>query len=429
MKAVPFILYRYLLLSWASQKKYRQGSAISILIPIFGVAVGVFAFIVVVSVMSGFVQNIKHSMLQFEPHIIISNKIVGEPLQSNDGFLTQLKKNHPNIIAVSSFQKSDVILQANHKAVIANLFGLDTSKPDDTFHIEKYLNIGTHLKDLNDEKPSSYIDNSALFPTVVLGRDLMNQLDLRVGDTVTLVSPSFDDGFGGVSPIQMPVVIIGYLNSGHFAFDKKMVLTSLLTSNLFLREKDSIYGYQLTLNDAMNAPNISSVLNKEFSKSKLNIYHATPWTENNRSFLKALALEHYGMVFVLIMIILVGCFSISISLLLSIRRKSKEMAILRSMGFQQIELSYLYLWQGFLLGLVGIVLGLSFGFATLYIVHHYSIPFITSSYSSEPLPVVVNLTDVLIVVFGSLFLSMFAAVWPAYEVKNLNVIDILSIRN
>ena len=105
------------------------------------------------------------------------------------------------------------------------------------------------------------------------------------------------------------------------------------------------------------------------------------------------------------------------------------MAILRSLGLKQIELSKIYLWQGFIIGLLGIIIGLSFGFVALYFIHHYPIPFITTTYSSEPLPVVVSLKDIFIVVFGTLFLSMFAAVWPAYEVRNLNVIETLSLRN
>ena len=426
MKVIGFILYRYLLLSWISKKKHRQGSSIAILIPVLGVAVGVFAFTVVVSVMSGFVQNIKLSMLHFEPHIVVSSLIRGEQILNSQTTIDQIKQIDPNILSLTPFQKTDVILQSGNKAVIANLQGVDSQLKKQPTDIETYLNRGTTISDLNKNKASRSIENSSLFPTVILGVDLMDQLDLRIGDTVTLVSPLLDEGPGGLSPTQLPVVITGYLNSGNFSFDKKIILSSLETANLFLQYDSTIQGYDLTIKEPMEADSISKKLNKKLSVLKLK---ATPWTENNKSLLKALTLEHYGMIFVLIMIILVGCFSITISLLLSIRRKSKEMAILRSMGFKQIDLSKLYLWQGFIIGLSGIIIGLIFGFITLYLIHNYRIPFITSSYSSDPLPILVDCKDIAIVIFGSFILSMIAAVWPAYEVKNLNIIEILSIRN
>ncbi len=463
-KTIQFILYRYLILSWISKKKHRNGSAVAVLIPIFGVAIGVFAFTVVISVMSGFVENIKYSILHFEPHITVSSEILGEQIPINYQLQLQIAKMDPNIINISPFQKADVILQAGNRAVIANLQGIDSHLAKQPMDIEKYINHTASLSVLNKILPSKNIQNSSLFPTVILGIDLMNQLDLRVGDTVTLMSPLPDEGPGGLSPTQLPVVVAGYLNSGHFSFDKKIVLTSINTANLFLQNTGAWQGFYLEIKDPLQADFLSKKLNKKLIQLSLSSctrreerrvqtseavherhsndeqelnescikplkLQAIPWMENNKSLLKALNLEHYGMIFVLIMIILVGCFSITISLLLSIRRKSKEMAILRSMGLQQLDLSKIYLWQGFLIGCGGIIIGLVFGFMTLYYIHHYTIPFITSSYSSEPLPILISFKDIFFVTFGSLILSMLAAVWPAYEIKNLNVIEILSIRN
>lgn len=431
MKITSFLLTRYLFLSWARNKKMRQGSAVSVLIPVIGVAVGVFAFIVVISVMSGFVENIQKNMLHFEPHITIVSKKRGEQIPQNLYTQTEIQQLNESILTVSPFQSSDVILQSGNRAIIANLQGIDSLEKKQSLIIEKYLNYGSKLSDLNKDRPSLSIKNSSLFPSVILGIDLMRQLNLHVGDTVTLVSPLMDEGPNGLSPIQFPVVISGYLNSGHFSFDKKMVLASLQTVNLFLQTSDLVEGYTLTIQKPQQADSVAKKINENLNSLQKNGLHlkAVPWTEKNRSLLKALTLEHYGMVFVFSMIILVGCFSITISLLLSIRRKSKEMAILRSLGYQQFQLSKLYIWQGFIIGLSGVVIGLFLGLSCLYYIHHHTIPFLTSAYSSEPLPVLLSLKDVSIVIVGSILLSMLAAVWPAYEVKNLNVVEILSIRN
>ena len=135
------------------------------------------------------------------------------------------------------------------------------------------------------------------------------------------------------------------------------------------------------------------------------------------------------MSFVTLMIIFVGCFSITISLLISLRRKTRELAILQSLGLTKKDLSLIYLGQGFFIGLTGIILGLVVSSIILYLVSHYSIPYITTSYSNEPLPVILSYTDITVISLGSLILSVVAAILPALEVKNLDITEILSLRS
>ncbi len=422
-----FLLSRSLFLSWMSKKKQRQGSSVSILIPVLGVAVGVFAFLVVLSIMSGFVQNLKNTMLRYQPHIEIQNTTSSD-FRWEEKWLEKLKSNFSEIVEIAPYQKSDVILQSGSRALIASLQGIPIVQDHVFFDLENNLNFGSHVSSLRKKMPSSTIALSSQFPTVILGEDLMNQLDLQVGDSFLLVSPFVDDSIDGFSPTQYPVVVAGKLNSGQFIFDQKIVFSSLPTANDFLNTPGRIKGYYLKIKHPMKADDVTRSLNSFFQKQGLD-FHARSWTESNKSFLKALTLEHYGMLFVLIMVILVACFSITISLLLSIRKKSREMAILRSLGLRQSQLAQLYLYQGIVIGFLGIILGLSLGFLTLYFVHHYPIPFLTTSYSAQPLPVVVSVSDILIVVVGTFLLSILAALWPAYEVRDLNVIEILSFRN
>ena len=201
---------------------------------------------------------------------------------------------------------------------------------------------------------------------------------------------------------------------------------SLKIANQFFQTENNWLGLQLKLKNPLEVEVFSKKLDKLINPLG---FRAKPWTESNSALLKTLTLERWGMSFVMMMIILVGCFSISISLLLSIRRKSSEMAILRSMGFEQLDLSKLFLWQGFLIGLTGVIIGFILGGICLYFIHNYQIPFITSSYSSKPLPILINKFDLIFISFGSVFLAMLAAVWPAIEVKNLDIIEILSVRN
>jgi lipoprotein-releasing system permease protein len=424
-KAIRFLLYRYLISSWTSKSR-RSAAAIGVLLPVLGVAIGVFAFTVVLSIMGGFVTNIKSHLLNMQAHIEIVSTERGKQIPVNPVLMEKIKSLSSEIISISPYQSGDVILQAGNKGQMARLEGLDPSLAESTLGIQKFLSNDISLSVLKRKIPAENITNSDLFPTVILGQDLMTQLGLNIGDSLTLVSTIPDDGPGGIAPTQFPVVIAGYINSENFAFNQKLVLISLQVANQFFQNENSWLGLQLKLKHPLEADKISKELDKILTPLGL---RTKPWTETNSALLKVLTLERWGMSFVMIMIILVGCFSISISLLLSIRRKSSEIAILRSMGFEQFDLSKLFLWQGFLIGLAGVVLGLFLGGICLYFIHNYQIPFITNSYSSQPLPVLVNGIDLIFISVGSILLAMLAAVWPAIEVKNLDIIEVLSVRN
>jgi lipoprotein-releasing system permease protein len=424
-KAIRFLLYRYLISSWASKSR-RSAAAIGVLLPVLGVAIGVFAFTVVLSIMGGFVTNIKSHLLNMQAHIEIVSTERGKQIPANLDLMEKMKSLSKEIISISPYQSGDVILQAGNKGQMARLEGLETSLAESTLGIQKFLSNEINLSVLKRKIPAENISNSDLFPTVILGQELMNQLGLNIGDSLTLVSTVPDDGPAGIAPTQFPVVIAGYINSGNFAFNQKLVLSSLQVANQFFQNENSWLGLQLKIEYPLEADKLSKELDKTLIPLGL---RSKPWTETNSALLKVLTLERWGMSLVMIMIILVGCFSISTSLLLSIRRKSSEMAILRSMGFEQFDLSKLYLWQGFLIGFAGVILGLLLGAISLYFIHNYQIPFITNSYSSKPLPVLVNEVDLIFISLGSILLAMLAAVWPAIEVKNLDIIEVLSVRN
>ncbi len=424
-KAIRFLLYRYLVSSWLSKSR-RSTAAIGVLLPVLGVAIGVFAFTVVLSVMGGLVTNIKSHLLNIQAHIEIVSIERGKQIPEDPVLIEKIKSLSKEIISISPYQSGDVILQAGNKGQMARLEGLEPSLAENTLGIQKFLSNDISLSVLKRKIPAENITNSDLFPTVILEQDLMNQLGLNIGDSLTLVSTIPDDGPGGIAPTQFPVVIAGYINSENFAFNQKLVLSSLQIANQFFQNENSWLGLQLKLKHPLEADKISKELDKTLAPLGL---RTKPWTETNSALLKVLKLERWGMSFIMIMIILVGCFSISTSLLLSIRRKSSEMAILRSMGFEQNDLSKLYLWQGFLIGLAGVIIGLLLGGISLYFIHNYPIPFITTSYSTKPLPILINEIDLIFISIGSILLAMLAAVWPAIEVKNLNIIEVLSVRN
>lgn len=424
-KAIRFLLYRYLITSWASKTR-KNASSIGVLLPVLGVAIGVFAFTVVLSVMGGFVKDLKNDLFNLNAHIEIVSLEKGKSIDQSKELLSQIKLLSDEIISTSPYLNGDVILQAGNRGQMARLEGIDPFLAKETLGIQKFLTKNLSLDVLNKTLRAENILHSDTFPTVILSYDLMSQLGISIGDSLTLVSTIPDDGPAGLAPVQFPVVVAGSINLKNYALNQKLVMSSIDVANKFFQSIRTWSGIQLKIKYPLEAESIAKELDKKLNPMGL---RAKPWTESNSAFLKALTLEKWGMSFVMGMIILVGCFSISISLLLSVRRKSSEFAILRSMGFEQLDLSKLLLWQGFIIGFAGVIIGLTMGSICLYLIHNYQIPFITNSYSSKPLPILINYLDLVFISFGSIFLAMLAAVWPAIEVKNLDIIEILSVRN
>jgi len=421
-----FLLYRYLFSSWAHKKKYKQGLPLATIIPVLGVAVGVFAFCVVLGVMSGFVTNMKSEIIKLTPHIQITSKNYGQDIPENTKILKTLEDLDPKaILDVTTYQSGDGILQADNQATLVTLEGVKPEQSHSILDLSPFLVLGSGLDTL-DEMVSPHIDGHASsnlkFPAAVIGRELALQLNLTLGSVVTLVSVEFDEG---IAPLQMPVVISGIYETGRMYFDNKVMYISLNTANRFFSSPNMWKGLQLKLKDPFHPEAILNKLNKFLEPDNL---IAQDWTSKNGALMKALFLEHLGMIIVMTTIILVGCFSITISLLLSLHRKTRDLAILRGLGLTQKDLSKLYIGQGFCIGVFGVLIGLFLGLITLYIVHHYRIPFLSDAYSGGPLPVQINYFDLTFVSLGSIFLATFAAFWPAFEVRRLNVVDVLAIR-
>ena len=424
LSALGFLLRRYLLSSFLT-KRTRSQAATGVLLPVVGVAIGVAAFTIVLSVMTGFVANLKNKLLGLESHIEVVQKDAFGYVEPNSNLLTTLRnlKGSPTpLIGISPFHKGDVIFQGKGRATTAILWGVDPVGAEQSSNLSRYLAIEKSLKVLSKDADS--IEGGAFAP-VIIGRELANMMNLNIGDRATLVSTTPEDGPGGMAPKQFPVVVADLLATGSPTHDAKLIVGSLTTTDAFYDLEGSWSGLQVKLQEPLLAEETAQFLNTELAKFDL---AAKPWTEANKTLLKALRLERWGMTFVLYMVILVGCFSITITLVLAVKRKSREMAILRSFGFERKDLGLLFLLHGLLIGCIGVALGLGVSFGLLWALKSSKFEFLNAAYAAKNVAVVIDWQAVSIVSFGSLLLAMLAAVWPAFEVMKIDVVESLADR-
>jgi lipoprotein-releasing system permease protein len=429
LSAILFLLKRYLFSSWTARKRKSQ-AAFGVALPIVGIAVGVCAFTVVLSVMGGFVQGLKKRLLGVEPHIeIVVREGFGRIPASTD-LLRRLPRLSEEIVAVSPFLKSDVIVQSSRKPMTALLWGVDTKNAEKVMRFDSYfLSTESRFAELSeDAEPETLQDDAqsgGSFPTLFAGEKLLDVLDSSVGDRLTLISTQPDEGLGGFAPTQQPVVVAGAFHTGSLTHDSKVIFARLELVQKFMDAPGEWSGIQVALKEPLEADSVALHLNEALKADGL---RAKPWTESNKALLKALRLERWGMSFVLYMVILVGCFSITITLVLAVRRKAREMAILRSIGLRRVDLGLLYLFKGGSIGLVGVALGLGAGLLLLQVVSKIPLSIIEDAYPGYGLPVLVSWTDLMSVSLGSLLLSIIAAIWPALEVMRIDPVETLSDR-
>ncbi len=430
--AILFLLKRYLLSSSLGRRR-RMQATFGIALPVFGIAVGVCAFTVVLSVMGGFVQGLKKRLLGVEPHIEIVVREGFGRIPENPELLTRLPELSKDIIAVTPFMKSDVIVQSSRKPMTALLWGIDPGKAEAVMQFKTYFaapedSFSALSEDAAVDSQSLSSDenhSSGTFPTLFAGEKLLEILDTEAGERLTLISTQPDEGLGGFAPTQQPVVVAGSFQTGSLTHDSKVIFTRLKVVQKFMDAEGEWSGIQVALREPLDAEKVSLTLNNALKSEGL---RAKPWTESNKALLKALRLERWGMSFVLYMVILVGCFSITITLVLAVRRKAREMAILRSIGLRRIDLGLLYLCKGGSIGIVGVLLGLGSGLILLQIVSRIPLSVIEDAYPGHGLPVLVSWPDLLGVSIGSLVLSIIAAIWPAVEVMRIDPVETLSDR-
>ncbi|MCA2961667.1 MAG: ABC transporter permease [Silvanigrellales bacterium] len=421
-RALRFLLFRYLISSFLA-KRSRSQATIGVVLPVLGVAIGVAAFTVVLSVMTGFVTNMKGRLLGLESHIEIVRAEGFGNIDASGELLEKLERLDGNVVAAAPFQKGDAILQTRSRAATVLFIGIDPARGKQSSGFEKFLTVERDLLILSKDAQS--LEDGASFPAVILGRELASMLNVTLGDRVTLVSTTPEDGPGGLAPRQMPVVVVDILATGSPTHDAKLVLASEATAAAFLDIEGEWAGVQLRLKEPLDAESVAKTLDVALAAEGL---RAKPWTEANRTLLRALKLERWGMSFVLYMVIVVGCFSITITLVLAVKRKAREMAILRAVGFEKKDLGLLYLLEGFVIGAIGAGIGLAVGLGLLEVIRSAKFSFVNQVYAGKNIPVIVDWESIVLVSVGSLVLAMIAAVWPAWEVMKIDVVETLSDR-
>ncbi len=407
-----FVSLRYL-------KAKRKQTFISIItfISIGGVTLGVMALIVVLAVMSGFENDLKNKILGLNAHVLV---LSWDNQVAHYAQLAGQVEKVPGVTGATPFILTQVLLNTPQKVTGAVLRGLEVDSARKVIILDRIIRTGS-WKAL--EAPAGEnSETGASLPGIILGQELAKQLGLSLGDPVSVVSPLGEVSPLGRVPKMRPFRLAGTFESGMFEYDSTIAFISLAQAQSFLAMPGRVTGLEVKTRDIYEADRIAKEI-----KARLGFpYWTKDWMRMNKNLFSALKLEKLVMFIILALIILVAAFNIVSSLIMVVMEKTKDIAVLKSMGATAGSIMKIFVLEGLIIGVVGTTLGLIGGIGLCEILKKYQFIHLPSDvYYISSLPVLMKGPDILLIVVAAIGITFVATLYPAWQASRLDPVEAL----
>ncbi|RPI35625.1 MAG: lipoprotein-releasing ABC transporter permease subunit [Nitrospiraceae bacterium] len=397
-----FIALRYM----KSKKKYR-GVSVTTAISIGGVAVGVMALLVVLSVMSGFHQDLQKKILGANAHIIIRD--YKGAIQDYEKAAEKLK-GEKNIMSYAPFVLGQVMVSSGNRTHGVFMRGINAGTESKT------TDILAHIKDGDFKR----LAEEGEIPGIILGKELASSLGVFINDKINIVSPLGEIGPMGMLPKVRQFRVVAIFEIGMFEYDSSLVLTNIKAAQDFFDLGNAISGIEVRLNDIYKAPEIKKDL-----QTKLGFpYYVMDWMQMNKNLFSALKLEKFAMFVILVLIVLVASFNIISNLIMNVIEKSREIAILKALGATNRGIMAIFIFQGLFIGFTGTAIGVAGGYLLGYLLNTYQIIKLPADvYYLSHLPVKMSLFDFVTVSLSAITITFLATIYPAWQAAKLDPVE------
>ena len=304
-----------------------------------GVALGVMALIVVLSVMNGFENELRDRILGMTAHASVVEP--GRSLRDWESLEDTLKQ-QPHVLGVAPFVRTQAMLTNGGGVQGALIRGILPEKEPEVSVVADKMIRGQ----LTDLKTGDF--------NIVLGYALANALRANVGDKVTIVAPQPNATPAGIVPRLKRFNVVGIFEIGMNEYDSSLAIIHINDAKKLFKIKDGVSGIRLKLDDMFNAPTISRDIVKQLPGS----YGVVDWTQYHTNFFKALKTEQTVMFVILFLIVAVAAFNIVSTLVMVVTDKQADVAILRTLGMTPRSIMWVFIVQGTIIGLVGTIMGI-----------------------------------------------------------------------
>ena len=375
-----------------------------------GISLGVAVLIIVMSVMNGFRAELVNKIVGFNAHIVIkpySNLINKKKLNNNT-----LKSLSNNLIFTNSGE--GVLF---NKEYTKGLVLRGYSKND-------FLKLNIIKKGNYEGNPKNLIDNG-----ISIGKDLALNYDLKIGDQILIMSPNGIQTIIGSIPKQEPFIVTSIFDSGLSEFDQNIAFLNIKSLESLFDLKKSERNLEIYLNNPTNIESIKSIVQDIFEDE-----FVYTWADMNNSLFSALKIERNVMFIILSLIIIVAAFNIISGLTILVKNKTRDIAILKSIGVQNTSITKIFFMVGFLIGvsatLFGVFLGVLFSIYVETIRSFLSSIFNISLFPEEiyflsKMPSEININSIFIIALCSIVITIIVSIYPALKASKLDLIKSL----
>lgn len=407
-------------------KRTQKFISLNTWISIGGVALGVMALIVVIAVMSGFGKDLRDKILGTTSHAVVTN-INRSGISDVDKIIQQVKS-VPGVIAASPFIMNHVMLTHGDSVSGIVIRGVDVVNKGRVSDLEKNLKAGSLDFMEAEKKKVQGKSGKHSRAGAVLGNELARRSGLRVGDVVSMVSPSSRITPMGLIPKMKVFYVAGIFESGMFEYDANLAFISIPAAQNFFSMKNKVTGIEVWVDDIETADTIAKAI-----QGKLKFpFFVRDWMKMNKNLFSALQLEKVMMFMILVLIILVAAFNIVSTLFMVVMEKTKEIAILKSMGATRKSIIKIFSYQGLIIGLVGTFVGCVAGFTIVpnlneivgFIEDVFGFTaFPSDVYYLDKLPSEIQYMDSFLIVVFSIVICFVASLYPAWRASRLDPVE------
>jgi lipoprotein-releasing system permease protein len=440
MRFELFIATRYL-------RAKRRQAFIGVItgISVAGVAAGVASLIVALAINNGFRQDLQQRLLGSTAHVSLL-RVQSDGIQDWRPLLDKLSK-QPHVVAVAPAIYEQVLISRGPRARGAVLKGMLPQYEQRVSDLLKTVTLGSAgaLEDgragettqaaTQDKSKATATDKSvrptqaqspddlagvqqrvAAMPPIILGKDMAEQIGAGIGSVVLVTSPQGELTPFGMVPKYLRFKVVGIFNSGFFDYDSSWAFTRLSDAQQLFGLGDLISVIEFKLDDIYAASDVARQLEQAAGHG----FMATSWMEQNKALFRALRLERVVTFITIGLIVFVAALNILISLTMMVMEKTKDIAVLMSLGTKKAQIRRVFIAQGVLIGVIGTAVGLVLGYAISWAGGRYH--FISLSpevYSIDYVPFVPRLMDGVIVALVSIGVSFVATVYPSWSASRI----------
>lgn len=376
-----------------------------------GIAVGVMALIVVIAVMTGFESELQNRILGIESHVLVMR--YGESVANIDATAAKIEA-IDGVRSAAPFIYTQVMLRSPHGVTGAVLKALDPSRPGPPIFVAKSISLADALTQAAPD------ESAGKAPGLIVGKVTAEKLKVGVGDPIFLISPLGKGAAANQMPTVMRFAVTGIFETGMNEYDGAMAFVRLDVAQRLLRMPGQATGLEVRVGDIYQAQQIADAIVERIGFP----FWARDWMQMNRNLFSMLRLQKTVMFIILTLIVIVAAFNIASALIMMVMEKTKDIAILKTMGATNRHIRRIFVFKGLVIGCLGTILGGGLGFILCTILKRY--PFIKLSgdvYFLTTLPVSLQPLDVLIIGLSTVAICFLATLYPAVSASTLDPVE------